>query len=137
MKIIAFYLPQFHQIPENDEWWGEGFTEWTNVKKAKPLFPQHNQPREPLNDYYYNLLDESTLEWQISLAKEYGIYGFCFYHYWFNGHLLLEKPVELFLRNKNLEQKFCICWANEHWTKAWVSKENTVLIEQKYGGQKE
>src|SRR5690625_4893127 len=96
MKIIAFYLPQFHCIPENDEWWGKGFTEWTNLKAAKPLFTGHNQPRVPLDSNYYNLLDKNnyTLKWQIKLAKEYGLYGFCFYHYWFDGHMLLEKPME-------------------------------------------
>lgn len=133
MKIIAFYLPQFHSIPENDEWWGKGFTEWVNVKKAKALFPQHYQPRIPLNKNYYNLLNDDIKSWQISLAKKYGIYGFCFYHYWFDGHKLLEKPVEQYLQNEKLDLPFCLCWANENWTQAWVSKEATVLIAQKYG----
>ena len=133
MKIIAFYLPQFYTIPENDEWWGEGFTEWENLKKSKPLFEGHYQPRIPQKDNYYNLLDDRVKEWQIKIAKENGIYGFCFYHYWFNGHLLLEKPVEQFLDNKELDMPFCICWANEPWTKAWVSKSDEVLIDQKYG----
>ncbi len=137
MKIIAYYLPQFHTIPENDEWWGKGFTEWVNVKSAKPLFDGHNQPRIPLEKNYYNLLDNNIFKWQIDLAKKYGIYGFSFYHYWFNGHMLLEKPVENYLKDKSLNLPFCICWANEHWTKAWVSKESRVLIEQKYGGEKE
>lgn len=137
MKIITFYLPQFHEIPENNEWWGKGFTEWVNVKKAKPLFDGHIQPREPLNDKYYDLSDNDVMTWQIGLAKKYGIYGFCFYHYWFDGHMLLEKPIEMFLNNKEQKMPFCICWANEHWTNAWVSKENKVLIEQRYGGEKE
>lgn len=133
MKIIAFYLPQFHEIPENNEWWGDGFTEWVNVKKALPLFEGHYQPRIPLDSAYYNLLDDKVKAWQIKLAKDYGIYGFCFYHYWFNGHKLLERPVEQFLENISLDHPFCICWANEHWTQAWVSKESKVLIEQAYG----
>lgn len=137
MKIIAYYLPQFHRIKENDEMWGEGFTEWVNVKKAKPMFEGHNQPRIPMNNNYYNLLDSNTMKWQISLAKQYGIYGFCIYHYWFNGKLLLEKPVEQYLQDKKLDLPFCICWANENWTNAWVSEHNTVLIEQHYGDKKE
>ena len=137
MNVVAFYLPQFHAIPENDEWWGEGFTEWTNMKKAKPLFEGHNQPRVPFGENYYNLLDSKTLRWQVDLANKYGIGGFCFYHYWFDGHMLLEKPVEMFLADKSLELPFCICWANEHWTNQWVSGENKVLIEQRYGGEAE
>lgn len=133
MKVIAFYLPQFHTIPENDEWWGEGFTEWVNVKKAKPLFEGHNQPRVPLHNNYYNLLNQETLHWQVDMANKYGIYGFCMYHYWFHGHKLLEKPVENFLKDKSLHIHFCICWANENWTNAWASSERKVLIEQDYG----
>lgn len=137
MRIIAFYLPQFHAIPENDEWWGKGFTEWVNVKNAKPLFENQYQPRIPANNRYYNLLDNEVKQWQIQLAKENGIYGFCFYHYWFDGHMLLQKPVEQFLENKELNIPFCMSWANEPWTKAWVSKNDSVLIEQQYGGKKE
>lgn len=137
MKVIAFYLPQYHSIPENDEWWGEGFTEWTTLKKAKPLFDGHNQPRIPLGNEYYNLLNDESKEWQCEIAKKYGIYGFCFYHYWFDGHLLLEKPVDQYLENRRCDLPFCICWANEHWTKAWESKEDTVLIEQRYGDRKQ
>lgn len=137
MKVIAYYLPQFHCIPENDEWWGKGFTEWVNVKKATPLYKGHNQPRIPLNDNYYNLLNDETLEWQDKLAQKYDIYGFCFYHYWFDGKLLLEKPVEKYLNNKKLKTHYCICWANEHWTNAWSGKEAKVLIQQRYGAEKE
>lgn len=137
MKIIAFYLPQFHEIPENNEWWGKGFTEWTTMKKAKPLYEGHYQPRIPLNENYYNLLDPQVMEWQCKIAKEHGIYGFCFYHYWFDGHLLLEKPVEKYLQDEKCDLPFCICWANEHWTKAWEGKHNQVLIPQRYGGEKE
>lgn len=136
MKIIAFYLPQFHDIPENDEWWGKGFTEWVNVKKAKPLYEGHQQPRIPLNESYYNLLDDGVKIWQAKLAKEYGIYGFCYYHYWFNGRLVLEKPMEQMLNNKDIDIPFCICWANEPWTKAWVGKKE-VILPQYYGGKKE
>jgi len=136
MKIIAFYLPQFHDIPENDEWWGKGFTEWVNVRNAKPLFDGHQQPRVPLGQNYYNLLDDNVKIWQSKIAQEHGIYGFCYYHYWFNGKLLLEKPMEQMLRNKEITIPFCICWANEQWTKAWVG-ENKVLIAQEYGQEKE
>ncbi|MHC1785566.1 MAG: glycoside hydrolase family 99-like domain-containing protein [Christensenellales bacterium] len=137
MRIIAFYLPQFHSIPENDKWWGEGFTEWTTVRKAKPLFYGHNQPRVPFNENYYNLLDNRVKEWQINLAREHGIHGFCYYHYWFDGHLLLEKPMEQMLQDTTLDFPFCICWANEHWTKAWEGKSNQVLIAQRYGDKAE
>lgn len=136
MKVIAFYLPQFHQIPENDEMWGKGFTEWVNMKKAKPLYENHYQPRTPLDNNYYNLLDDNVKKWQISLAKKNGIYGFCFYHYWFNGKQLLEKPVDQFLENKDLNINFCFSWANEAWTKAWASKSDVVLYEQIYGDEK-
>lgn len=132
MKVIAFYLPQFHEIPENDEWWGKGFTEWVNVKKAQPIFEGHKQPRIPLDKNYYNLLEPQTQIWQAKLAKKYGVYGFCYYHYWFNGKLLLEKPMENMKNNSEIDIPFCICWANEPWTKAWVG-EKKVLIPQEYG----
>ncbi|HEM5166089.1 TPA: glycoside hydrolase family 99-like domain-containing protein, partial [Streptococcus suis] len=138
MRPIAFYLPQFHAIPENDEWWGEGFTEWTNMKAATPLFEGHLQPRIPLDNNYYNLLDEKTMEWQVELAKKYGLYGFCFYHYWFNGHMLLEKPMEMMLNNPNINFPYMICWANEPWTNAWKADGNEkTLIAQHYGREKE
>lgn len=136
MKVIALYLPQFHTIPENDRWWGKGFTEWVNIKKAKPLFPGHNQPREPLYDNYYDLSDVEVMRWQANIARENGVYGFCFYHYWFQGKLLLEKPVENFLHS-NIDFHYCISWANEHWTNQWVSDKWDVLIEQRYGGEPE
>lgn len=137
MKIIAFYLPQYHAIPENDEWWGKDFTEWNNVKRGQPLFDGHYQPKTPQNNNYYNLLDDEVKKWQIELAKKNGIYGFCFYHYWFNGHLLLEKPIEQYLDNKDLDFPFCICWANPPWTKAWVSRSDKILIDQDYGSKEQ
>lgn len=138
MKIIAFYLPQFHSIPENDEWWGEGFTEWTNMKSATSLFEGHYQPRIPLDNNYYNLLDNDTIRWQINLAKQYGIYGFCFYHYWFDGHMLLQKPMENMRNDPELNIPYCICWANENWTNAWKADGNVkTLIQQTYGREDE
>lgn len=133
MKVIAFYLPQFHTIPENNKWWGEGFTEWVNVKKAKPLFWGHQQPKVPYNDNYYNLLSDGVKAWQIEIAKANGIDGFCFYHYWFAGKLMLEKPIEQFIDNKKLQIPFCLCWANPDWTRVWAGEGSKVLIAQDYG----
>ena len=133
IKTIAFYLPQFHSIPENDKFWGEGFTEWNNLKNASPLFDNHYQPREPYNDNYYDLSDVKVMEWQCSLAKEFGLFGFCFYHYWFNGKPVMEKPLINFLNNKEIDFPFCLSWANESWTNAWAKPDNRVLLEQKYG----
>ncbi len=134
IKAIAFYLPQFHPIPENDKAYGEGFTEWTNTKKAKPLFDGHYQPKTPLNKNYYSLLDEKVMIEQAKLAKEKGIYGFCYYHYWFKGcHKLLEKPIENMLRNPKVDIPFCLCWANENWTKRWDGGNNEVIAKQDYG----
>ena len=122
-KIIPLYLPQFHTIPENDQWWGKGFTEWVNVKEAKPLFIGHNQPRIPLKNNYYDLSEVETLRWQCKIAREYGIYGFAMYHYWFNGHKLLEKPMEMLLANPDIDINYCISWANHDWTDAWKAKD--------------
>lgn len=133
MRIIAFYLPQFHSFKENDEWWGKGFTEWTNVKSAIPLYEGHYQPRIPLQGNYYNLLEDEVMIWQSKLAKRYGIYGFCYYHYWFDGKILMQKPMENMLNNPNITLPFCISWANEDWTQAWVDKSRKVLISQTYG----
>ena len=137
MRVIALYLPQFHEIPENNEWWGKGFTEWTNVKKGRKYYSWQKQPRVPLNDNYYCLLDEEKQEWQADLAKQYGIYGFCYYHYWFDGHMLLEKPMERMLKNSKIDLPFCISWANEDWTNAWVTTNSKVLISQTYGNRDE
>ncbi|WP_230266535.1 glycosyltransferase WbsX family protein [Allobaculum fili] len=136
-KIIALYLPQFHRIPENDEWWGPGFTDWVNVKKAVPLFKGHLQPRVPLNHNYYDLSDPKVLADQSSLALAYGIDGFCFYHYWFNGKLLLEKPVEQLLTNTDVKIPFMFSWANETWARTWDGREKNILIQQEYGGEKD
>lgn len=134
VNVIAFYLPQFHTIPENDDAYGKGFTEWTNVKKAKPLFEGHRQPRVPLNDNYYYLLDNGkTMKEQAKLAQDNGVFGFCYYHYYFkNGKKLLEKPLEEMLENKEIDIPFCMCWANENWSKRWDGGNNEVIVEQNY-----
>lgn len=135
IKFVAFYLPQYHSIPENDRWWGKGFTEWIRVKNAKPLFKDHYQPRIPYK--YYDLSDVNEMKDQAMLAQEYGIFGFCYYHYWFNGKLLLEKPLEQMLNNKEVDIPFCLAWANEPWTRAWDGRSKEILVEQKYGIQKD
>jgi len=133
IKAIAFYLPQFHAVKENDEWWGEGFTEWTNTRQAEPRFPGHYQPREPHDDIgYYDLSDVEVLRQQAALARKHGIYGFCFYHYWFSGNRLLEKPVDLLLQHPEIDINFCLCWANENWTRTWDGLHKNVLMDQKY-----
>ncbi|WP_442599235.1 glycosyltransferase WbsX family protein [Neobacillus sp. D3-1R] len=133
MKLIAFYLPQFHETDENNRWWGKGFTEWTNTRKAKPLFPGHYQPREPYQDYYYDLTDESAREWQAQIAKKYGIYGFCYYHYWFKGKRFLHKPLDAILEKGEPDFPFCLSWANDPWTRTWTGSNHEVLADQNYG----
>lgn len=120
MKILAMYLPQFHRTPENDQWWGEGFTDWDAVKRARPLYDGHEQPKIPLDNFYYDLLKKSTMQWQAELMHQYGIDGMCIYHYWFkDGRRVLEKPAENLLKWTDIDMPFCFCWANETWARTW------------------
>lgn len=153
LRSVALYLPQFHRLRENDLWWGEGFTEWTAVKAAKKLFTGHRQPKVPMDNHYYNLLDKKTMQWQADLAHRYKVDGFCFYHYWFkDGRKILEKPAEQLLQWKDVDIQYCFSWANETWARSWdvvpnknvwtdkfepssLSKDAGILLEQKYGDE--
>lgn len=155
IKILAFYLPQFYRVPENDEWWGEGFTEWTSVRGAEQLYKGHNQPRIPLNKNYYNLLEHNTMVWQAELMRKYRIDGMCIYHYWFeNGKKILEKPIENLIKWTDVNMPFCFCWANETWSRTWkklietnvwlnadkptkITNGNDILLKQTYGREKD
>ena len=133
-RLIAFYLPQFHPIPENDQWWGRGFTEWTNTAKAKPLFRGHYQPHVPADLGFYDLRVPETRQAQADMAKSYGIEGFCYYHYWFGGRRILERPLQEVISSGQPEFPICVCWANQSWTGIWHGAPDRVLIEQTYPG---
>lgn len=139
VRAIAYYLPQYHPIPENDRWWGKGFTEWTNVTKAKPLFKDHYQPRLPADLGFYDLRLEGVREQQTALARESGIYGFCYYHYWFgNGKLLLERPFKEVVESGKPDFPFMLCWANQTWQGIWFGNDAPdVLMEQVYPGKED
>jgi hypothetical protein len=132
MKIISLFLPQFHPIPENNQWWGEGFTEWYNVVKGRPHYKGHHQPQMPGELGFYDLRCRDTRFAQFELAREYGIDAFCYYHYWFNGKLVIERPVEDHAKDPSMDFPFCVCWANENWTRAWDGMSREVLLGQNY-----
>jgi lipopolysaccharide biosynthesis protein len=132
VEVIAFYLPQYHPVRENDEWWGAGFTEWRNVTKAAPSFAGHYQPHRPADLGYYDLRVPETRIQQARLARHYGIHAFCYYHYWFSGRRILERPFEEVLKSGEPDFPFCLCWANENWTRTWDGGDKDILLAQRY-----
>lgn len=132
-EIWALYLPQFYETEENNKWWGKGYTEWTSVRAAKPLFDGHEQPQIPLNQNYYDLSNVEEMRRQAELAKQYGVSNFVMFHYWYEGVHLLEKPAEQLLEAPDIDFPFCFCWANHSWTRAWDGKDTEILMEQTYG----
>lgn len=134
-RVIAFYLPQFHPIPENDEWWGKGFTEWTNVARSRPLFDGHEQPRLPADLGFYDLRMPEVRAAQAEMAAAHGVEGFCYWHYWFAGRRLLQRPFEEVLNSREPDFPFCLGWANESWTGVWNNEPRRMLLEQTYPGE--
>ena len=132
IRALALLLPQFHPVAENNRWWGQGFTEWTNVTRSLPRFRNHDQPRLPADLGFYDLRLPETRDAQAALAREYGIHGFCYYHYWFNGRRILERPFNEVLESGEPDFPFCLCWANENWTRTWSGGDRDVLLEQHY-----